>query len=122
MGLLDCCLLWRGDVIFQLTMSMLASDNISNKTASTLTNSDRHRELLVLCHHFQPPPSDMHLSVSRYTFVYLNKNSKYGDEYAGILYQYKYFKYFEALPKDMRFYIHRGLMHKNIQMRVWAAT
>jgi hypothetical protein len=29
------------------------------------------------------------------------KNSKYGDEYAGILYLYKYFKIFEALPKDM---------------------
>jgi len=42
----------------------------------------------------------------KYVFAYefcinVFKNSTYGDEYAGILYGNKYFKYFEALLKDM---------------------
>jgi hypothetical protein len=51
----------------------------------------------------------------KYVFAYefhinVFENSKYGDEYAGILYRFKCFKYFEGLLKDMRqFYIHRGL-------------
>src|ERR1700691_1732337 len=51
----------------------------------------------------------------KYAFAYefcinVFKNSKYGDGYAGILYQYRYLKYFEGLPKDMwQFYIHHSL-------------
>jgi hypothetical protein len=51
----------------------------------------------------------------KYVFAYefcinVFKNSKYGNKYAGILYQYKYLRYFEALPKDMwQFYIHHSL-------------
>jgi hypothetical protein len=51
----------------------------------------------------------------KYAFAYefhinVFKNSKYGDGYAAILYWYRYFKYFEGLPKYMRrFHIHRGL-------------
>ena len=43
----------------------------------------------------------------KYVFAYefrinLFENCKYGDEYVGILYRFKYFKYFEGLPKDMQ--------------------
>ena len=46
----------------------------------------------------------------KYAFAYefhinVFKKSKYGDRYVGVLYWYRYFKYFEGLLKDTRGHI-----------------
>jgi hypothetical protein len=58
----------------------------------------------------KPPDNYFKYAFPYEVFANVLEHSKYGDEFVGINYLYKFSKYFKGLTKDMRqFYIHHGL-------------